>query len=132
LIRASALLVSRLTDELVGELGPVRPESVSVRFFPRWIGRLGPGWVAAMAMPWAIYLRPELLAADDLVIARTIAHELVHMRQWKTLGPVRFLYQYVSAYVRNRLNGADHRQAYATIPLEKEAYAVADRCFPHI
>ena len=56
-----------------------------------------------------------------------LAHELVHVRQWRELGPLRFLWRYLGAYVRGRLRGLGHREAYAAIPFEREARALAPR-----
>lgn len=56
-----------------------------------------------------------------------IAHELVHVRQWRELGPVRFLYRYLGAYTRGRRRGLGHRSAYEAIPLEAEARALTGR-----
>jgi len=56
-----------------------------------------------------------------------IAHELVHVRQWRELGPVRFLSRYLGAYARARRRGLGHRAAYEAIPLEAEARALAGR-----
>ena len=50
-----------------------------------------------------------------------MAHELVHVRQFKELGPVRFVVRYVGSYLRFRLNGYGHMAAYRRIPLEVEA-----------
>lgn len=55
-----------------------------------------------------------------------LAHELVHVRQWRELGVVRFLFRYLGAYLRNRRVGLDHWDAYEAIPLEIEARALAD------
>jgi len=50
-----------------------------------------------------------------------LAHELVHVRQFAELGPIRFLTQYFGAYLRNIVAHKNHRQAYLDIPLEIEA-----------
>lgn len=50
-----------------------------------------------------------------------IAHELVHVEQWRRLGPVRFLREYLGDYVRARRDGLDHPAAYRAIRLEVEA-----------
>ena len=50
-----------------------------------------------------------------------MAHELVHVRQFSQMGPVRFLARYVGAYLRYRLSGYGHMAAYRRIPLEVEA-----------
>ena len=50
-----------------------------------------------------------------------IAHELVHIEQWRDQGRLRFLTSYLGAYVSERFRGARHRDAYLTIPAEQEA-----------
>jgi hypothetical protein len=52
---------------------------------------------------------------------RLRAHELVHVRQWRSLGWVGFLRRYLSAYLRWRRRGYPHWAAYRRIPLEIEA-----------
>jgi Domain of unknown function (DUF4157) len=54
-----------------------------------------------------------------------IAHELVHVRQWREHGAVRFLARYLGAYAKGRWRGLGHKAAYEGIPLEAEARAVA-------
>jgi hypothetical protein len=56
-------------------------------------------------------------AGDD----RLLRHELVHVRQWQTLGVAAFLVRYLGAYLRWRLRGYGHWAAYRRIPLEIEA-----------
>ena len=62
--------------------------------------------------------------ADD---PRLLRHEEEHVRQWRELGKVRFLRQYLGAYVRWRRRGFGHQAAYRLIPLEVEAEEAADR-----
>jgi hypothetical protein len=50
-----------------------------------------------------------------------LAHELVHVMQWRELGVARFLFAYLRAYFRGRLRGLSHWHAYREIPLEIEA-----------
>jgi hypothetical protein len=54
-----------------------------------------------------------------------IGHELVHVRQWRELGAVRFLARYVGAYAQGRCRGLGHKAAYEAIPMEAEARARA-------
>jgi hypothetical protein len=56
-----------------------------------------------------------------------LAHELVHVRQWRELGAARFLTRYLGAYVHGRVRGLGHKAAYHAIPLETEARALAGR-----
>jgi hypothetical protein len=62
--------------------------------------------------------------ADD---ARLLRHEEEHVRQWRDLGALRFLRQYLGAYVRWRRQGFGHQAAYRLIPLEVAAEAAAGR-----
>ncbi len=80
-----------------------------------------------MTLPWGIYVRPAVLSADPDRLSRLIAHELVHARQWRTMGPIAFLSRYVTDYLRGRLEGMSHRAAYEAITLESEARAIAGR-----
>jgi hypothetical protein len=82
---------------------------------------LTPG-VAAMTLGRVILLRRDH-AADDALLA----HELVHVRQWRELGAARFLWRYLGAYTRSRATGLSHEQAYKAIPLEVEARELAGR-----
>lgn len=56
-----------------------------------------------------------------------LRHELVHVRQWRELGVVRFAAQYLTAYARGRLRGLSHWESYRQIPLEREAVDIAGR-----
>jgi hypothetical protein len=82
---------------------------------------LTPG-VAAMTLGRVILLR-----RDHRVDEALLAHELVHVRQWRELGVTRFLWRYLSAYSRGRAAGLGHQRAYEAIPLEVEARELAGR-----
>jgi hypothetical protein len=58
---------------------------------------------------------------------RLLRHELVHVRQWRDLGVLGFLRDYLGGYARWRLRGYPHWAAYRRIPLEIEADWVARR-----
>ena len=85
------------------------------------VPRLTPG-VAAMTLGPVILLRRDH-AGDEALLA----HELVHVRQWRELGVGRFLWRYVGSYARGRLSGLGHQRAYEAIPLEVEARELAGR-----
>lgn len=59
--------------------------------------------------------------------ARLLRHEAEHVRQWRELGFVTFLRQYLGAYYRFRRQGFGHQAAYRLIPLEVDAEAAAER-----
>jgi hypothetical protein len=85
------------------------------------VPRLTPG-VAAMTLGRFVLLRRD--HAGDTAL---LAHELVHVRQWRELGAVRFLWRYLGAYFCGRRNGLSHQRAYEAIPLEIEARTLAGR-----
>jgi hypothetical protein len=86
---------------LVG--GPVPPGSAAITI----------GAVISVRRPFA----------DD---ARLLRHEEEHVRQWRELGFVRFLRQYLGAYAHWRRQGFGHQAAYRLVPLEVEAEAAAE------
>jgi hypothetical protein len=59
--------------------------------------------------------------------ARLLRHEAEHVRQWRELGVVEFVRQYLGAYFHWRRQGFGHLAAYRLIPLEVEAEAAAER-----
>lgn len=58
---------------------------------------------------------------------KLLRHEAEHVRQWRELGKVAFLQQYLGAYLGWRRQGFGHQAAYRLIPLEVEAEAAAER-----
>jgi hypothetical protein len=71
----------------------------------------------------AITLGRRIYVAAGHETASLLRHELVHVRQAGELGIVRFLWRYVSEYVRNRRRGMPHDEAYRSISFEAEAFA---------
>ena len=100
-------------------------DAVPIRPAPRWMRRLWRGPVAAMTLPWAIYVDREQLRTGD--IGALVLHELVHVRQWNRLGPTRFLRLYLTDYIRGRRSGLGHEAAYRDIRFEKEARVAVAR-----
>jgi hypothetical protein len=103
-------------------LAPGVTPDLPVRIAPPLLQRLwGPG-TRAMTLPWAIYLSPAAyeaaLAGDD---SQLVAHEAIHVGQWRRLGWVPFLVVYLGEYLRGRLAGLPHEVAYRSISLEQEA-----------
>ena len=71
-----------------------------------------------------------VLLRDDHIMRTSstlLAHELVHVRQFAEMGAPRFLFTYLSEYVRNLWRCRNHHQAYLDISLEVEARAVANQ-----
>ena len=82
---------------------------------------LAPGIAGMTLGPWILLRRGHEHDRD------LIAHELVHVRQWRELGAARFLVRYLRAYAGGRWRGLSHQAAYEAIPLEAEARLVSGR-----
>ena len=78
---------------------------------------LTPG-VVAMTIGPCILVRRGREHDVDLV-----AHELVHVQQWRERGAATFLARYFGEYLRHRIAGKRHWAAYAAISFEVEARA---------
>lgn len=82
----------------------------------RWVGGPVPPGAAAVTLGSLVIVRRR--AAGNAALLR---HELVHVAQWRRLGLVGFARRYLGAYLRWRLRGHGHWDAYRRIPLEVEA-----------
>ena len=100
-------------------------DTVRVRSAPGWLRRLWIGPVQATTIMGTIYVAAQVLAGDGPALGRLLVHELVHVRQWRTAGPLRFLVRYLGDYLRGRLAGRNHAEAYRMIRYEVEARRVA-------
>ncbi|MGE3620895.1 MAG: DUF4157 domain-containing protein [Acidimicrobiia bacterium] len=80
------------------------------------IGGPVPPGADAITLGRYILVRPGSAASP-----RLLAHERVHVEQWRRWGVVGFLARYLGAYARWRLRGYPHRAAYRRIPFEVEA-----------
>ena len=118
-MRAAAALdragIDRIRVEVV--LSTVDPATITVHAASRCFRMIWAPGISAVAMPWAIYVHPDRLAADALT----------HIDQWRRLGPIGWARAYVGDYVRGRLRGLSHHNAYRAIGLEEEARDVARR-----
>jgi hypothetical protein len=105
-------------------LAPAR--DLPLRVAPGWLQRFWRGDVAAMTLPWVVYVAPDAIEAVSTGnAADLLAHEAVHVAQWQRLGTTRFVLRYVFDYLRGRAAGLPHAAAYRAIGLEREAVAEA-------
>ncbi len=116
LLRAAGVDIADVRRRLPG----VEPYEVAVRPAPPAVRGVWGRSTAAMAMAGVIWVRPDLLAPGRLPPG-LLVHELVHIRQWRRMGRVRFLRRYLGAYAAGRLRGLSHQEAYMSIPQEDEA-----------
>ncbi|MGZ8762602.1 MAG: eCIS core domain-containing protein [Acidimicrobiia bacterium] len=83
------------------------------------VRRLTPGTAGVTLGRWV------LLRRDQAQSRGLLAHEMVHVRQWRERGVIRFLAAYLGEYVRGRRHGLGHRDAYRAISFEAEARALS-------
>jgi hypothetical protein len=115
------------TPELRHELAPIDPDKVNVWPASRWLRMLWRPGIKGVTQGRCVFVDPELLRGDPARLARTVLHELVHVRQFAMQGYVRFMVTYVADYVRARLGGRGHRDSYLSNPAEVEAREVTAR-----
>lgn len=108
------------SKELRSLLRPIRPEDVNVWPAAKWVRRFWrPGVGGVTQWRW-VFVDPSLFGDKDR-LARLVIHELVHVRQFREQGYLRFMFRYVSDYWRARRGGMGKRDAYLAIPAEIEA-----------
>ncbi len=110
------------------DTGDLDLSKVSVRMMSQWMSRiLGPD-VAAVTLGDSIFVTSgkyqSVVAGNEGLL---LAHELVHVDQWRREGTARFLSRYLFDYVRNRMIGLDHKVAYRAIGFEAAAFDVSER-----
>ena len=87
-----------------------------------WVGGPVPPGADAITIGPVVSVRRRV--GDNPGLLR---HEEEHVRQWRELGPLRFLRIYLGSYFAWRWRGFGHRAAYRLIPLEIEADRAAQR-----
>ena len=90
-----------------------------------WVGGPVPPGADAITVGSLVSVR-RAFASD----AHLLAHEAVHVEQWRRLGVAGFLRRYVGSYLGWRVRGYGHWAAYRRIPLEVEAEWTALRSAP--
>jgi hypothetical protein len=84
-----------------------------------WLGGPVPPGTAGITLGCLVIVSKAAAGSDGL--NKLLAHELVHVDQWRRAGTIGFLSRYLSSYVRLRLRGYGHWASYRRIPFEVEA-----------
>lgn len=74
-----------------------------------------------------IYLACGWQDDNDAGLLALLAHELVHVRQYRDMGAWRFRWAYLREYLTGRLRQLGHDGAYRNISFEREAREVEER-----
>lgn len=108
------------------EVDGVDPAAVTFRPIPSSLVPVLTGRVLAITLGRVVWVHPDALGS---VIAgdepELVAHELIHVRQWSEDGVVAFLARYLVDYLRLRVLGCGHHDAYRHIRYEWAAYSGA-------
>lgn len=122
-----ALEAGNLDLDALARLVPgVDPERLLIREARPWFERLVLRRVAAIALPYVIYVHSRAYMQPRAELTKLVVHELVHVSQWREEGYLRFATRYLGDYLRERLRGRPHMEAYRAIRYEVEARACAD------
>ncbi|MDJ0954192.1 MAG: hypothetical protein QNJ81_10985 [Acidimicrobiia bacterium] len=113
-------------DDLAELMPRVDPATVKVRVASPLFRRFWAKGIAAVSLPIGVFVQPAIMdrmraGAEPERSGRLIVHELMHIEQWRRLGAVRHLVQYVGDYLRGRFRRLGHWEAYRSIRLEVEA-----------
>jgi hypothetical protein len=89
--------------------------------FSHWIPR-GLGVKAIVLYPYMLFS-----AAREEVELSLWRHEMIHVRQVRHCGWLRFYGRYLAEYFTQRLGGKSAQQASRDISFEQDAYGMANR-----
>jgi hypothetical protein len=114
------------TDALRVGIAPVDPDRVNLLPASKWFRRLWRPGIQGQTHGPFVFISPEVMRGDRDRLARLVIHELVHVRQYKAAGYLRFVVSYLKEYWIGRAGGKSPRQAYLDISLEREAREVTE------
>ncbi len=130
-LAGDVLAMVELDQDLLRSILPrVDPHLVKIRVGPFWFRPFWGPKIAAIALPWGIYVRPAVMqrlrsGAEPVRNARLIVHELVHVEQWRRLGGLRLILRYGFDYGRGLMRTRSHWEAYRSVRTEVEARAAS-------
>jgi hypothetical protein len=109
------------TDALRSWIAPVNPDTINI--WPasplfRIFWRKG---IEGVTYWRYVIVDADVLRGDRDRLSRLVIHELVHVRQFSTIGYLPFVFSYVGEYLSGRLRGLSGYDAYRGISFEREA-----------
>ncbi len=112
------------------QLGELAAMGGNVRIgYPRWLALLLREGTLAITLGGRVYLAESAIKATAEQLEALLAHEIEHVRQFRRVGALRFVYCYVRDYLMNRRKGMSAFDAYMAIGFEVEA-RTAERSLP--
>lgn len=115
------------TDALRVRIAPVDPDQINVWPASRLFRRLWRQGIRGVTHGRFVFVEPDVMRGDRERLARLVIHELIHVRQYRAAGYVRFVTSYLEEYWIGRLGGKTPREAYRDISHEREARELTER-----
>ena len=129
--------MARVTDAGRGQSIPPDMRARLAAYFPdldldavrlhEGVPRYVPGRPRGYTSRTRIHLVAGWRSDTSVEMLALVAHELVHVRQYRDLGTWRFRWAYVREYVAGRFGGLGHDAAYRNISFERAARDVEER-----
>ena len=94
--------------------------------YPWWLRPWLARNVVAITLGRRVYLSPDIVQRPDNYLVRLLRHELAHVAQVNRLGLVRFLWRYVTEFLRHFWRVRSVQAAYRLISFEVEAAAAEE------
>ncbi|HUG08927.1 MAG TPA: hypothetical protein VMP13_08550 [Acidimicrobiia bacterium] len=115
------------TDALRVRIAPVDPDQINVWPASRLFRRLWRQGIGGVTHGRFVFVDPDMMRDDRERLARLVIHELIHVRQYRAAGYLRFVTSYLKEYWIGRLGGKTPREAYRDISHEREARELTER-----
>jgi hypothetical protein len=109
------------TDALRVRIAPVDPDRINIWPASRVFRRFWRPGISGVTHGKFVFVDPEVMRGDPKRLGRLVVHELIHVRQYKAAGYLRFVTSYLKEYWIGRLGGKSPHDAYLDISLEREA-----------
>lgn len=115
------------TEALRVRIAPIDPDDINIWPASRHFRRLWRPGISGVTHGPFVFIDPAVMRGDRDRLARLVVHELVHVRQYRAAGYLRFVASYMKEYWTARLGGKTPRDAYLDISHEREARELTER-----
>lgn len=115
------------TDALRVRIAPVNPDYINIWPASRVFRRFWRRGIRGVTYGSLVFVDKDVMRGDPEHLARLVIHELIHVRQFRSAGHLRFVMAYLKDYWTGRLGGKSPSEAYRDISYEREARELATR-----
>ena len=115
------------TDALRVRIAPVNPDEINIWPASRVFRRFWRQGIRGVTYGRFVFVDSEVMRGDPEHLARLVIHELIHVRQFRAAGCLRFVKSYLKDYWAGRIGGKSSSEAYRDISYEREARELTNR-----